>query len=176
MLHDWVSVELPQQDVPPLSAVVAKLLDLCWVPLPHVLLQVAQAPHDPQEQSTVYISIIFSLILSFWYWSTIKPNSYWVHLLQQFCFQNNIIPTGHVSALHDCSSVGPSVHSVPPLAVWVTMFLDLTWLPLPLVTLQSAHAPHVPHAQSTKYERCRRSFSLTIWYSFNSFGKLHNKN
>ena len=61
MLHDWFSVELPQQDVPPLSAAVAKLLDRCWVPLPHVLLQVAHAPHDAQEQSTIYILNIFSI-------------------------------------------------------------------------------------------------------------------
>ena len=54
VLQTCSSVELPQQDVPPLSADVASLLDRCWVPPPHVTLQAAHAPQDAQEQSTDY--------------------------------------------------------------------------------------------------------------------------
>ena len=47
-MQDWSSVELPQQDVPPLLAAVATILDLCWV----LRQQSPHAPHDAQEQST----------------------------------------------------------------------------------------------------------------------------
>ena len=80
---------------------------------------------------------------------------------------SKIIPTGHASELHDCSSVGPSAHSVPPLAAWVTIFLDRTWFPLPLVTLQSAHVPHAPQTQSTRSKEEFNDYEMMQGLTYN---------
>ena len=52
MLHVCMSVFLPWHLLPPLGVGLLHILDLVWVPLPHVTVQVAQFSQLPQPPLT----------------------------------------------------------------------------------------------------------------------------